>query len=782
MNQPVVSLPDTLASFIESPDNLPQGHIVIRRLADVLKIVTLISEKEEVLDPHQIQQWMNICKAYRAPLTQVSLNGYYENHQPYVTLWHKPQDCLLDVHNHLLAQLLIANHFCRLLEEDGEHFHSSRKTAFTFARTISRRDKIAGLESLPVTPCTPAEYLDLLESNTSSHSNRIQSFIVFIRYALGLRKGITHDSEIYPDRKPQALSEPTDPKQPACSTTVSKISMHTPTQERKLEKSGLNLGEFTSQKELSTKSYNDKRPMDGRSSAEHVLRSKNASKHISMYNQQLMDKWSSLTSFEASCVGKGITHLYRCGKANVNLGYPIQNIELAALLSTMFWFSASFKNALTAKVYETLPAKTRSLVAYVKDRGKGYLLIHSSSPRYKQTHTIYEAFHKTSHVALATGLGIEQIISDHCKSLHNGSKLFTRPESDYINAMKSFIAYMNTRYGCRITIPRISNYFFDIITSIPGSDITCAMMITGREATLGATALHYTSLSGSFLLDIFQQACQLVRKEIQFEFKQHQRNNKRKQALPLQDKMYGSRFRPSTQQVSSLSTQLQTKVRQAKTINPVEFHNALTIYTLAFINFSTGFRAVDNASFTIEEIDLPTGFAVIADKDSDDKYHSRPVWIPDECLSQILAYKKHLSYLLEYTSICLPKVHNQLSLELLSESKPFKEKNEIRLPELFLISDNDNWSSIKPGKYESEIIDIFPFPANCHRHFLRSNLLEMGCSVEVIDAFMGHWERGQEPWAKYSSMNLVEYKLAIQPHITQLLSKCGWVAICRFDK
>lgn len=41
-------------------------------------------------------------------------------------------------------------------------------------------------------------------------------------------------------------------------------------------------------------------------------------------------------------------------------------------------------------------------------------------------------------------------------------------------------------------------------------------------------------------------------------------------------------------------------------------------------------------------------------------------------------------------------------------------------------------------------------PANIDRHYLRSKLSQLECPAEMIDYFMGHWERGEEPYHRHS--------------------------------
>ncbi|MCD5380301.1 IS481 family transposase, partial [Candidatus Gracilibacteria bacterium] len=58
-----------------------------------------------------------------------------------------------------------------------------------------------------------------------------------------------------------------------------------------------------------------------------------------------------------------------------------------------------------------------------------------------------------------------------------------------------------------------------------------------------------------------------------------------------------------------------------------------------------------------------------------------------------------------------------------------------------------------------------------------THLRELGVSGEFIDAFMGHWEFGQEPYGKYSSLSPLSYIETLKKPIEILLEMAGWLEI-----
>jgi hypothetical protein len=87
--------------------------------------------------------------------------------------------------------------------------------------------------------------------------------------------------------------------------------------------------------------------------------------------------------------------------------------------------------------------------------------------------------------------------------------------------------------------------------------------------------------------------------------------------------------------------------------------------------------------------------------------------------------------------------------------------------------------AIRPVELQSSAEELLPFPANTQRLFLRSELLGRGCGAEIVDAFMGHWAFGEEPWAPYSTFNYAVYFAALKPYIGPLLQELGFEVVRR---
>lgn len=775
-------LPSSLLNYIEAPKPLVEVGTILPRLFQVLSVIEQIAGIEHVPASGNLRAWINACQKMCASAeqhheskTSATLRGLYEEHQPYVSLRHKPSDPFLKVkHDHLLAHLLIANSACREMEAAGERYESSRKTAFIFARSICRAAHATTLKSLPDTACSSRDYLMHLEELNGS--TRLAAFSVFIHYALDRKKAITRDAgdshRKYPARSISHVDEEPDLFQLQASIASIQMPILSPDKEREIERTGISAGEFVHQTELTQITFDQDRPLEGRRSIEHLYRAKSAHKKIAMSNQQLQSRWPVLSNFEASVVANGIVNTYRNGRdSNIESESRVM-IETAALLTIMFWFSIPLSEAINSIAHESQSITPTERFEFVHGQ-PSYALVKTARPDYKSDYSGYKLLDIATHLQLNSGVGIEQILVDHFIRTGKRHQLFDQTERYYLGLINKFITDINQQYGCRLTIPRIANYMFEAIANAQCSDVTYAMLITGNSSYIGKNPIFYTSATSMTLNNIYRATCKSIAKCARLELSKDKAKKGSISKFTPEDRMHGSRIRPTHDDVATLRVHLSDKIRIEMKQGPIEVHNAMAIYTSGFINFATGYRAVGDASFHPGEIDHDTGTAVISDKDTVDEHHSRLVWIMDECLEQIRHYRSQLKILLEHAALAMPNIYKDLSGELFGS-----DGDKVRsVPGLFIVRDN-KIVSLTPTIYEASFPSSYPYPANAHRHFLRCNLLEMGCPSDVINAFMGHAERGQEPWSAHSSLGSTDYREALKPILTELVvQRCGWRAI-----
>ena len=175
--------------------------------------------------------------------------------------------------------------------------------------------------------------------------------------------------------------------------------------------------------------------------------------------------------------------------------------------------------------------------------------------------------------------------------------------------------------------------------------------------------------------------------------------------------------------------------------------------------YATGVRAIKSPFIHIEEIDEETGLAVISDKDGKDFYNSRLVWLPDSVRKQLSYYSNHRDYVMN---------------ELIPKNYPHDLSDT---PFLFLLDNDLSIIELRPKNIKPLLTEIFPMPLNVNRRFLRTEMKERGCPIEIINCFMGHWSLGEEPWGKFSSLSFHDYVQTLKQHIISILDMLTWKPI-----
>ena len=174
---------------------------------------------------------------------------------------------------------------------------------------------------------------------------------------------------------------------------------------------------------------------------------------------------------------------------------------------------------------------------------------------------------------------------------------------------------------------------------------------------------------------------------------------------------------------------------------------------------------------------------MISDKDTEDYYNTHIVWLPAELRLQLQEYKLHLDALQRYLAILDPKSAQARLVQVEPPVFPGADRtahqahNKQRVPLLFSLADTGGVRALSSGEIKSRLSDFSSLPVNANRHYLRSHLRRRGCPPEIVDAMLGHWQNGQEPWGGFSAMSPVHYARVLSQYLPPLLSDDGWVSI-----
>jgi len=335
--------------------------------------------------------------------------------------------------------------------------------------------------------------------------------------------------------------------------------------------------------------------------------------------------------------------------------------------------------------------------------------------------------------------------------------------------LSKFITWHNRKHHGRMTKYRIFNHLFKEISYSNSGDIVDASMIVGNVHYLADTMLFYTARSTQSLSEIYNSVCAGVESlyltesstiidtamTLYYEVGKfdNQFDDQNKQSY------IGSRYCPLEQKVKHLVTSMKRRLsygkdNYAKDRNSLlALHERYTLYTAQMLSFASGYRAVRSPLRCSFELDWESGLLCINDKDNEDDYNSRLVWLPSACINQLKHYQNHMnrmaSYLLHLDRDVFDKQKLQYELllrgifpdkkaERISRKKLAKGKKVKRLdieyskwlPLLFFLTDS-GYRELRPSTLKPLVSKYLHLPLNANRHYMRSKLREVDCPSEI---------------------------------------------------
>ncbi len=340
---------------------------------------------------------------------------------------------------------------------------------------------------------------------------------------------------------------------------------------------------------------------------------------------------------------------------------------------------------------------------------------------------------------------------------------FTREPKVYASSLSKMLKEIDT--SGRLTAQKLTSWLFHRLVVASG-DIAAAVAITGKFNMLAEARAFYSTPGLDRLRNIYCAAVEELVTRIGTI------TGKLPPKLPGEMRSYagkyvGSRLCATESAVqnalASIKKELARGYAQADRQTLIAYHNLYTLYSVLVFAYASSCRPIVTPFLASQEIDEDSGFAVLTDKDGPDHYKSRLVYVPEGPLRQIRNYERHRAVLLGSLS--------QL---------PAPYENPADLPVCFFLEQVESalcCQEVRDKTLTAALNPYLPLPANSHRRFMRNTLLEDGCPPEVVDAYMGHWSKGEEPWGKYSSFSFDDYRRTIGPHLLRILGRLGFEPI-----
>lgn len=742
-----------------------------------VKLCRIITSKAEQIEL-QIQGFIAIGNTDASP----PYLGYYESHCLGVALWCSYPETSLSRNYHILQAML-----CHVVNEakirafhDQLNLDSQLSSGCLTVRKLASPTNSDLLSLLPAEPCSFTDYRKRIEALTSDSKEILYPLHHLVEIALKISNVSSRHSgpRNYTDKRRDTITDiyklgEDDAGTPGTTVRITTdVTGDSKTREQ-CRRALLSNDEFTEPREVITLEVAGKDPSGGLSPGQQYLKAKETQKHIAMANQQLPFAMEQLAPHDIDLFLKELALLSStAGELN-----GIDNEDLAAFLAIGFWTSRSMDHIVHATFATSLSA-ARANIAVLRDTGNSWYFV--ITPRTPDLRTRIER--KAAAQALQPAkryclpvpeLAIKTICPwvDQISAKYLEVRIFEHNVLKYEAASDQFFKQIRGKHDSRLSVTRIFNHLHNIISRQPGSESTHAMAISGKADILGKVNLHYTATLTAKIQDAYQWAVSDIYGQHRGVPSINQSNQERETNIHV-----GSRFVPRRPVIAEIIENMREQLAQLRKDMDVSFdrlvnfHNVFTSYTVLMIGFGTGYRAVHDPLLQEAEIDHASGFGVIADKDGNDFYNSRIVWLPPMCLSQLSLYSEHLHNMRRSLFWW-----NQKLFFSSKEDSITGRQQERSCPGLFYLDQKHDSVEVRPSSLESYLKLIgFALPVNANRHYLRSNLLRMGCPPEVINAFMGHWCLGLEPWGRFSGLSPDTYRRELSKHLGELIKEDKW--------
>jgi len=788
-----------LLKLIQPPANLHGLFLVLDNLLPVLETAKAVYEIDSEYLPEidfegAIQTCNVLLQAQQTIITNPALGnlfpdhtgsvwfqlrGFIENHPLYACLCYRARGTrAVETYVHLQAQVLLAAQDVLIsgksLSKFTDHFLSVRK--------LSESNQANQLVTLPAKPASVIDYLKIAsQARPGTHIRNI-GIILQRAYLDAKRKTGTRKKPPVDRDKPgrYAIDDIEDYQNPAELWTGESFvprGVLTDEESQLYCDLGGSSAEFTGGQDDIPVPIADDRVISGPTLVELAYQGKQRSNQEALRNQFNPLGWNELNQYDLHIL---LQYLHA-----EPVAVPLASEEqlLRDGLALMFWMSAPLERIMGLPKKIGMPGSGAQEGLYLV---RGDILVarlYSPGPPLESRNIRRSAL----AYPVECHSNIPLPICAHTTSLINACRS-AQPKSalgyddtvagesllDKITRQtRAVLGQLNGRHGTRLSIGRISNHWLHVLGTEQGEDMPSAMLFFGRQERFSVARLHYSCAPVQRMEAAYRKVCTDLFDSLGIA-------SGFPKADPVNGNNYlGTPFCPRPEAVRDLVKSLRLAMEQSRPARkrlPIvkNFHNHYALFTACLIAFATTYRAVKDPSLDERDIHFASGLGIISDKDDATNYHSRFVWIAEVCRLQIINYRRHLQRLFEVFGLNNPALFNL-----------FKQHDQPGRPlSLFMFPyGNDQIMELRPAIIEQELRKnhAYDLPPNAHRHYIKTELLESGCPVEVIEATLGHWEQGQEAWNRFSNLHPLEFCRQLDRHLSPILKRDGWCAVKGFD-
>jgi len=453
-------------------------------------------------------------------------------------------------------------------------------------------------------------------------------------------------------------------------------------------------------------------PDDVKKSLElQLTASKAAANHIQRREKMLITDFSFLTQYEVTIL---------VDPCFINL----KSDSHYCILLIMLWTGKTIEEAITGMKKAGLPKKAPF-------NEHAVFLFRPELPAHPVNSDIEQLLNRsTGSVIQALPIEIRHSIERYRNKLQNAESI--------VEGVKKTIKELNLSNSINLTPGRITNYLMCYLNN-KGMDSTEITLILGKGLRQESGSYYY-QINASKLLSVHQN---YLRDLI------HLTSHKIKIIQKSSTRTIGSQLIIKPEQVASLfkliSKQLDN-IRLGGWKEIEQFHNLYVIYCIELLNLSTGHRPVNNPFEDITKIDLIAKTIFISDKEERNELAARVIALPEIAVEQIQLYQQHLKKLESEISCISSHSGNAIHKAITGSAPLFFFLNELKI------------EPVIPSRLTVKLENIWPFPLNWHRHFMRTWLRNNEFSGQWVNGWMGHLSMGSAGYSRYSGLAMADLK------------------------
>jgi hypothetical protein len=503
-------------------------------------------------------------------------------------------------------------------------------------------------------------------------------------------------------------------------------------------------------------------------------------------SQALPDSWGTPTAYEIEQLVRQLSSEPQPTLTSIS---PDDMPALQAMLLLKLWTGRPLEELLILQLLPSFQNSGENEIVFIEDNATLQIPI-STPSRQRGINPIDQALLQSSELAGRTTSSRGSILVklpktatsilqtffqkwQQTKKRKTHRQPFLHSTIDFVAGIRAYLSYLNRQHATRWTDVRISLVMRQAILQSTGDQVF-VYLLTKQELGHAVVVAHYQCTDVDYLAAVFHRAHAWIISTVSDGTIPQQNPIDSLSNAPA----VGSPLAVSDTFVRELCNHfkivLRSQLRQSPSVTTwINIHNALVAYIVHWLGFCSGYRAVRDPLHDPLELDQQTGILVISDKDDDFYRHTRVVCLPLSFVKQMDVYIEHL---LSLATKLTGKSDLHKKIRALCQryrhASTISDNKSQTLPFLFFLSPQLRVRNISP----STLAEFNPtdLPGNIDRHYLRSKLSALGAPGEYIDYFMGHWERGEEPYQKYSMVSPLQIGKTLQPYLEEITKACGW--------